>query len=166
MLSDDLPTGNKVDCTSGLTEAQLLSLKSETYEARTNLGLIPRIKTKKRHDKMPLSRLIGGDKGDRTPDLQIANLSLSQLSYIPKIIFFVSDKSLLARRALHESNRQLAAVTRFVRFASRRLHALAHQQNFARRQKTCQRATFYPPAQLSYIPIQQTLVPQGRAFVT
>ena len=26
----------------------------------------------------------GGDKEDRTPDLQIANLSLSQLSYIPK----------------------------------------------------------------------------------
>ena len=29
---------------------------------------------------------IGGDKEDRTPDLQIANLSLSQLSYIPSTI--------------------------------------------------------------------------------
>ena len=26
---------------------------------------------------------VGGDKGDRTPDLCVANASLSQLSYIP-----------------------------------------------------------------------------------
>lgn len=26
----------------------------------------------------------GGDEGDRTPDLSIANAALSQLSYIPK----------------------------------------------------------------------------------
>ena len=31
----------------------------------------------------------GGDKEDRTPDLQIANLSLSQLSYIPNL--FISN---------------------------------------------------------------------------
>ena len=29
------------------------------------------------------SRLTGGDEGDRTPDLRIANATLSQLSYIP-----------------------------------------------------------------------------------
>lgn len=29
--------------------------------------------------------IIGGAEGDRTPDLQIANLSLSQLSYNPNI---------------------------------------------------------------------------------
>ncbi len=29
--------------------------------------------------------IFGGDEGDRTPDLGIANAALSQLSYIPKI---------------------------------------------------------------------------------
>ena len=29
----------------------------------------------------------GGDEGDRTPGLGIANAALSQLSYIPKILF-------------------------------------------------------------------------------
>ncbi len=29
--------------------------------------------------------VFGGDKGDRTPDLCIANASLSQLSYIPNV---------------------------------------------------------------------------------
>ena len=33
----------------------------------------------------PVFRFNGGDKEDRTPDLQIANLSLSQLSYTPTI---------------------------------------------------------------------------------
>jgi hypothetical protein len=28
----------------------------------------------------------GGDEGDRTPDLRIANASLSQLSYIPTFL--------------------------------------------------------------------------------
>ncbi len=31
-----------------------------------------------------LGLLIGGDEGDRTPGLRIANAALSQLSYIPK----------------------------------------------------------------------------------
>lgn len=29
--------------------------------------------------------LIGGDEGDRTPGLDIANVALSQLSYIPNL---------------------------------------------------------------------------------
>ena len=34
--------------------------------------------------------LIGGDEGDRTPGLSIANAALSQLSYIPEKRFQVS----------------------------------------------------------------------------
>ncbi len=30
-----------------------------------------------------LERVIGGDEEDRTPDLRIANATLSQLSYVP-----------------------------------------------------------------------------------
>ena len=36
----------------------------------------------------------GGDEGDRTPGLGIANAALSQLSYIPDIIFSDSGASL------------------------------------------------------------------------
>ncbi len=34
---------------------------------------------------MILSRKIGGDGGIRTPDLHVANVALSQLSYIPTV---------------------------------------------------------------------------------
>lgn len=37
------------------------------------------------------SFLFGGDKGDRTPDLVIANHALSQLSYIPISIFIIAQ---------------------------------------------------------------------------
>ena len=33
--------------------------------------------------------MFGGDEGGRTPDLGIANAALSQLSYIPTIMFFL-----------------------------------------------------------------------------
>ena len=33
---------------------------------------------------------VGGDEGDRTPGLGIANAALSQLSYIPEILIFDS----------------------------------------------------------------------------
>src|SRR5688572_4366961 len=36
-------------------------------------------------DNNSLLVISGGDEGDRTPDLGIANAALSQLSYIPKI---------------------------------------------------------------------------------
>jgi hypothetical protein len=32
-----------------------------------------------------------GDEGDRTPDLGVANAALSQLSYIPTQIFFLTN---------------------------------------------------------------------------
>ena len=37
----------------------------------------------RKNEISPVFSFVGGDKEDRTPDLQIANLSLSQLSYIP-----------------------------------------------------------------------------------
>ena len=35
-----------------------------------------------------LGLCLGGDEGDRTPDLGIANAALSQLSYIPEFKLF------------------------------------------------------------------------------
>ena len=32
----------------------------------------------------------GGDEGDRTPDLSVANAALSQLSYIPDVVAYIS----------------------------------------------------------------------------
>ncbi len=38
-------------------------------------------------------KIIGGDEGDRTPDLGVANAALSQLSYIPtKFVYFTRLK--------------------------------------------------------------------------
>jgi hypothetical protein len=56
---------------------------------------------------------LGGDEGDRTPGLGIANAALSQLSYIPKrlenmrkhILLFVSSvKKLLTSNAVKYKN--------------------------------------------------------------
>ena len=35
---------------------------------------------------MPAAQIVGGAEGDRTPDLRIANATLSQLSYAPGIL--------------------------------------------------------------------------------
>ena len=40
-------------------------------------------KKKRQTDDLPFFVKIGGDEGDRTPGLSIANAALSQLSYIP-----------------------------------------------------------------------------------
>ena len=37
-----------------------------------------------------LNKLLGGDEEDRTPDLRIANATLSQLSYVPGTRFILS----------------------------------------------------------------------------
>jgi hypothetical protein len=36
-------------------------------------------------------QMSSGDEGDRTPDLGVANAALSQLSYIPTQIFFLTN---------------------------------------------------------------------------
>lgn len=33
---------------------------------------------------------VNGDEGSRTPDLSVANASLSHLSYIPKILLYLN----------------------------------------------------------------------------
>ena len=48
---------------------------------RTTLGLT----NKKGRKLRPL--LFGGDEEDRTPDLRIANATLSQLSYVPVVLW-------------------------------------------------------------------------------
>lgn len=40
-----------------------------------------------------LKHLIGGDEEDRTPDLRIANATLSQLSYVPDYYAYFITKS-------------------------------------------------------------------------
>jgi hypothetical protein len=42
---------------------------------------------------MPVGWLIGGDEGDRTPDLCNAIAALSQLSYVPEICRASSTKA-------------------------------------------------------------------------
>jgi hypothetical protein len=63
-----------------LVEKNLIdeSNPAETVAASRNAG------NKKARKAILPGRNHGGDKGDRTPDLKIANLALSQLSYIPK----------------------------------------------------------------------------------
>jgi hypothetical protein len=53
-----------------------------------------------RHDKDRASTGIfesGGDEEDRTPDLRIANATLSQLSYVPTAAFDNGEGGILAR---------------------------------------------------------------------
>ena len=40
----------------------------------------------------------GGDEGDRTPDLSVANAALSQLSYIPTLVLMGLQKAALGRQ--------------------------------------------------------------------
>ena len=48
--------------------------------------------------------VFGGDEGDRTPDLCIANAALSQLSYTPKQIQFFSHRHQACEdRIMHEA---------------------------------------------------------------
>ena len=54
--------------------------------------------------------VFGGDEEDRTPDLRIANATLSQLSYVPIIRFNISSDYLFQRNylALFEETRRLS----------------------------------------------------------
>lgn len=48
-----------------------------------------RSKAKRKGDRASLSPVFGGDEEDRTPDLGIANAALSQLSYVPTIMWMI-----------------------------------------------------------------------------
>ena len=89
LLASDEPTGDKSAHYSCLTAAQLATalwaeLTSQTEPRR---GRSPCFQDIKKHLNLnkPKCLKTGGAEGDRTPDLQIANLSLSQLSYSPNI---------------------------------------------------------------------------------
>jgi hypothetical protein len=56
-----------------------MSLDGEKQKTRESLGFTRVLCTAVDY----LERVIGGDEEDRTPDLRIANATLSQLSYVP-----------------------------------------------------------------------------------
>ena len=64
---------------------------------------------------VPFSR-IGGDEGDRTPGLGVANAALSQLSYIP---IFLNKNGVVAnfprsfRRSIYDSRRACQGIVAF-----------------------------------------------------
>ena len=80
-----------------------------------------------------INNFIGGGKEDRTPDLVIANHSLSQLSYTPKNNKL---KGRAFRFSLYYARTQTgsqtkASVTCFVNSLRSLARSLVHQQNFA-----------------------------------
>lgn len=67
-------------------------------------------------------RTVGGEEEDRTPDLRIANATLSQLSYPPTVLKSIASRRAVSERVFELSDtagpavaQGLCAVTRHVR---------------------------------------------------
>ena len=80
LLTREPPTGERSKCYNILSEAQLALRLTQSLRSK-----YPHSEHQIKNVRICGRFLSGGADGDRTHDLQIANLSLSQLSYSPKI---------------------------------------------------------------------------------
>ena len=79
LLTREPPTGVRSKCYNILSEAQLALRLTQSLQSK-----YPHSEHQIKNVRICGHFLSGGADGDRTHDLQIANLSLSQLSYSPK----------------------------------------------------------------------------------